>query len=133
VRACDPVVANDSLAYVTVRTGTNCGGVTNALLVYNIRNVMNPTQIRSIPLNNPIGLGLGANNRLYVCDGSSGLRVFSLTNPQQPTLIKTITTNYSFNDIIALDDLLVCFTSDGTALFTLGANDDIQFAAKIEG
>lgn len=132
VRACDPVVANDSMAYVTVRTGTGCGGNTNALLTYNIRNLSNPVQVNSYTqVSNPSGLGLGANKRLYVCNGASGLKVFSLNNPNSPSLIKTVT-GYTFNDVIALDDLLVCFTSDGTALFTLGANDDIQFAAKIQ-
>ena len=132
VRACDPVVANDSMAYVTVRTGTGCGGNTNALLTYDIRNLTNPVQRNSVALSNPSGLGLGANKRLYVCDGASGLKVFSLANPQSPSLLKTIKESYTFNDVIALDDLLVCFTSDGTALFTIGANDDIQFAAKIQ-
>ena len=130
VRACDPVVANDTMAYVTVRTGSMCGGGTNALLVYNIRNLSNPVQVASIPLTNPAGLGLGAGNRLYVCDGSAGLKVFSIFNPQNPTLQKTIT-GHTFNDIIALDDLLVCGIEDGTALFTVAPGDDIQFAAKI--
>ena len=130
VRACDPVVANDSMAYVTVRTGTNCGGNVNALLSYNIRNLAAPQQVHSVALSNPAGLGLGPNKRLYVCDGAAGLKVFSVANANAPVLLKTIT-GYTFNDVIALDDLLVCFTSEGTALFTLGANDDVQFAAKI--
>ena len=130
VRACDPVVANDSVAYVTVRTGSMCGGGVNALLVYNIRNLANPVQVASIPLTNPAGLGLGANNRLYVCDGTAGLRVFSLTNPHQPVETKLVT-GHTFTDIIALDDLLVCGIEDGTALFTVAANDDIQFAARV--
>lgn len=130
VRACDPVVANDSVAYVTVRTGTTCGGVTNALLVYNIRNIANPVQVASIPLTGPAGLGLGANKRLYVCDGAAGLRVFDLANPHQPVEKKVIT-GHTFTDIIALDDLLVCGIEDGTALFTVASGDDIQFAARI--
>ncbi len=130
VRACDPVVANDSMAYVTVRTGSNCGGATNALLVYNIRNLANPVQVATIQLSNPSGLGLGANNRLYVCDGAAGLKVFSIFDPENPTLQKTIT-GHTFNDIIALDDLLVCGIEDGTALFTVAPGDDIQFAARI--
>ena len=41
-RSCDPVVVDDTLAYVTLRTGTNCGGNLNTLDVVNIKNINPP-------------------------------------------------------------------------------------------
>lgn len=129
VRACDPVVANDSIAYVTVRTGTTCGGNTNALLVYNIRNILNPTQQNVVPLSNPHGLGIKG-NRLYVCNGADGLKTYNLTNPLQPSLIKT-TFGETYYDVIVDNDILIAMVEGGTALYQINPNDNLQLLAKI--
>jgi len=135
VRACDPVVANSELAYVTVRSGNTCGGNTNSLLVYDIRNVLQPRQVNAVPMQNPHGLGLGsgtgAQARLYVCDGAAGLKVYSLANAEQPQLVRTIT-GRTFYDVIPLDDMLVCSVDGGTAIYSLGSNDDVSFAAMVQ-
>ncbi len=130
VTACDPAIANDSFAYVTVRSGTNCGGATNALISYNVRNIMAPVETSQLDLAQPQGLGFGSGGRLYVCDGDAGLHVYSLSNPQQPSLIKTIT-GQNFHDVIVLDDLLVCSVEGGTALYSRGSVDNVQFLATI--
>ncbi len=130
VRSCDPVVANDSIAYVTVRGGSRCGGNTNALIVYSVSDVINPIERNMINLNSPFGLGLGNNKRLYVCNGTSGLIVYDITNPINPKFIKNITGEH-FYDIIVLDDLLVCMVENGTAIYTIGAGDVITPAGKI--
>jgi hypothetical protein len=129
VRACDPVVANDSIAYVTVRMGSTCGGNQNALLIYDVKNVLNPVQRNATPLTNPHGLGL-KDNRLYVCDGDNGLFVYDVTDPVYPQYIKQLK-GETFYDVIIADDLLVCMIDGGTALFQLGAGDEITLMAKI--
>lgn len=129
VRACDPVVANDSLAYVTVRTGSNCGGSVNALIVYDIKYIMQPVQRNSVPMQNPWGLGIKG-NRLYVCNGSNGLNVYDITKPIYPSLIKQLPSE-TFYDVIVYNDLLICMIQGGTALYKLGANDEITLMAKI--
>jgi hypothetical protein len=42
VRVCDPVVVQDTLAFVTLRSGTECQGFTNQLEVINIADVTQP-------------------------------------------------------------------------------------------
>ena len=129
IRACDPVVANDSLAYVAVRSGSTCGGTTNALIVYDVRNVLYPVQRNATVLKNPYGLGMKG-NRLYVCDGSYGLNIYDITDPVYPQLLKQIKGD-TFYDVIIADDLLVCMIDGGTGLYQLGNNDEVTLLAKI--
>lgn len=129
VRSCDPVVANDSLAYVTVRGGSRCGGTTNALIVYDVKYITQPLERGRVNMESPWGLGMRG-NRLYVCNGLNGLNVFDITDPIKPKLIKQLAGN-TFYDVIIIEDLMVAMIEGGTALYDLGANDDITLAAKI--
>ncbi len=129
VRACDPVVANDSLAYVTVRSGSRCGGTTSALMVYDVKYIMQPLLRNTIPMSSPWGLGM-KDNRLYVCNGSAGMNVYDISNPVFPKLLKQLSGN-TFYDVIIVDNLMVAMIEGGTALYELKANDEISLAAKI--
>jgi hypothetical protein len=129
VRACDPVVANDSLAYVTVRSGSSCGGAVNALLIYDVRNILNPIQLNTVPLSNPWGLGIH-NKKLYVCDASQGLVVFDLTDPIRPQEVQRIT-GEAFYDVIATDDLLIAMVQNGSILYSYQTNDTLALASRM--
>jgi len=130
MRACDPVVANDSIAYVTVRSGSTCGGTVNALFVYDYKNPMNPVQKMEIPMANPQGLGL-QDNTLFVCDREEGLAVYALENDYyNPDRIATIT-GETFYDCIPYGDLLLCMVDGGTALYDISDRNDIKQVAKI--
>ena len=129
VRACDPVVANDSLAYVTVRSGNSCGGMVNALLVYDIRNVLNPVLRNTVPMNSPWGLGLKG-NRLYVCDGSAGLVVYDLGDPLHPQVVRRLN-NETFYDVIPTSDLLIAMVEGGTSLYSYQPGDTLTLMSKV--
>lgn len=128
VRACDPVVADGQYAYVTVRGGSNCGSTLNALLVYDITNIQNPSQVKQVNLNGPWGLGLH-NDRLYICDGSSGLAVYNISSPSNPIFIKSVT-GETFYDVIVLDDMLICMVDGGYAIYTMNG-DEITKAGMV--
>ncbi len=131
VRACDPVVAKDSLAYVTVRStsnGSTCGGATNALMTYNISNLQNPYLISSVNLKNPYGLGI-RDQYLYVCDDNAGLKVFDIRNPAQATIVN-IETGYTFFDVIPYQDVLICMVEGGMVIYDIANPADPQFVAK---
>lgn len=130
VRACDPVVANDSMAYVTVRGGSSCGGTRNSLLVYDVRQILNPRLLNTINLEGPWGLGLKG-DRLYVCDGAAGLKVFSLANAANPELISVVT-GETFFDVIPTTDVLVAMVEGGTALYSYKPGGLVNFAAKMQ-
>lgn len=117
LRACDPVVANDSMAYVTVRTGTNCGGSINALYSYNVRNPLAPVLMNTRNLGNPKGLALNG-SVLYVCDDVYGLAVMSLDVPTAPFEVKRVLGG-QFHDAIVLDDVLICMIEGGMLIYDL--------------
>jgi hypothetical protein len=98
VRSCDPVIVDDTLAYVTLRTGSTCGGSTNALDVVNVKNLSSPSIVMSYPMTNPHGLGKDE-NLLFICDGDAGLKVYDATDP------KSISSHllYTYNQINAYD------------------------------
>src|SRR5690606_2672021 len=79
-RGCDPVVVQDDYAYVTVRSGGDCGGDINQLDVIDVSNISNPILKKSFAMKNPHGLGIDGNT-LFICDGDAGLKVFDGTNP----------------------------------------------------
>lgn len=129
LRACDPVVANDSVAYVTVRTGSTCGGDINALNVYDVRDPLNPFLQSSINLFNPRGLAL-KDNVLYLCDDNAGLLVMSLDNPYTPFELKKIT-GEKFYDAIALDDVLICMVEGGMVIYDIENPYSPQLLSRI--
>ncbi len=111
--ACDPVVVKDDYAYVTIRSGRNCGGTINQLDIIDISTITNPILKESYGMTNPHGLGIDQ-NLLFICDGSAGLKVFDATVPelaganliQQFSSIKAI-------DVIPLQDVLLLIAEDG--------------------
>ena len=85
---CDPVVANDSLAFVTLRNGRACRGAAsqvNQLDVLDVKDVNYPKLLKSYPMTYPAGVGLDKKT-LFVCD--DGIRIFDISNPLSMTAIK---------------------------------------------
>lgn len=74
-RSCDPVVVENDRAYVTLRNGNRCRGVTNQLDIIDIEDIKKSKIIKTYPMTNPAGLAIKDNN-LFICDGSSGLKIF---------------------------------------------------------
>jgi hypothetical protein len=119
VRSCDPVVANDSVSFITLRGNTRCGPATDGLYVYDIRNILAPVQINLTEMPTPNGLGL-QDSILYVCQKSNGLSVYNVSKPATPLLRKTVT-GRTFEDVITYGDLLICYVSTGLALYDISA------------
>jgi hypothetical protein len=129
VRACDPVVANDSVAYVTVRSGSSCGGEVNALFVYDLKNVLQPVQKSMTNLGNPHGLGISGNT-LFVCDANNGLKIFDISAQYNPYPLGTIT-GETFYDCIPDGNLLICMIEGGTAIYDITDRNHVILKAKI--
>lgn len=80
--ACDPVVANDKYAFVTLRDGNNCGGFANEMQVLDIENIASPSLIENVQMTNPFGLAIDNDAELvFVCDGRDGLKVYNYAGP----------------------------------------------------
>jgi hypothetical protein len=108
IYSCDPVVANDKFAFVTLSSTSRCGRNTNELQVVDISNLELPFMVRSYKMDNPKGLGI-SNNNLFVCD--DGLKVYDATNVGSLKLLHKF--GIPAIDIIPMDTLLMVIADDG--------------------
>jgi len=127
-RACDPVIANDTHAFVTLDSSGNCGSNLSALEIYDITKVSEPILISRRNLVAPKGLGL-FNNYLFVCDDE--IKIFDISNPEESVLVNSI--NISAFDVIIKDNLLFVIGDTNLYLYELNSNDisDIKILSTI--
>lgn len=78
VFGCDPVVVEDDIAYITVRSGTFCGQDADQLIIVNVTDTKSPKHIVTYNMESPKGLGID-DGTLFVC--SDGLQVFNSADP----------------------------------------------------
>jgi len=116
--ACDPVVANQTHAFVTLHSNTNCGGNINRLMVYDIADVQNPILVHERNLVGPKGLALQG-NYLIVCDDE--LKIFDVSTPEEPVLLKAF--NKSYTDMVIYNDILFAFGTRQISQFKWQGND----------
>lgn len=103
--ACDPVVVDGDYAFVTLRGGSFCGATESGLFIVDISNITNPTLKISYPLDGPYGLGIKA-EKLFVCDGDSGLKVFDKTDVEHLVPLNQFKDIKTF-DVIPLENTLL--------------------------
>ncbi len=77
VFACDPVVVNNDLAYVTLWGGRDCGSVGDQLEILDVSNPRAPVSLQITPMSSSHGLGV-AEGKLFLCSQWEGFRVFDL-------------------------------------------------------
>ena len=123
-RVCDPVIADDKYAYVTLRSGSTCQGFTNQLDVVNIDNIYSPSLVKSFPLTNPKGLDKDGNN-IYVCDGPDGVKVLDASNVQNVTVTKTISIKDPY-DVICWNKVAIVSAADGLHQFDISNINNIR-------
>ncbi len=116
--ACDPVVANENFAFVTLWSDLGCGGTVNQLEVYDVRDVLNPILINVRELTFPKGLGL-YENYLIVCDDE--IKIFDVSDPINSTLVYSID-KLAF-DVIIQGNLLIAIGENGLYQYELDATD----------
>ena len=128
-RACDPVVADDNYAYVTLRSGTACGGNQNQLDVIDIKDITRPKLIKSYPMQQPAGLGLDK-NVLFVCDGPAGLKVYDVNKPEDLQLIDWQSDMKTY-DVIPLGYSLLMIGEDGFYQYDYTDPKNLKLLSKI--
>jgi hypothetical protein len=126
---CDPVIADNDYAYVTLHGGAICHGTLNQLDVLNIADINTPYLVRSYPLTNPHGLSQ-AGNTLFVCDAEAGLKVFNTSNPGDLKLIKTIDGINTY-DVITQNGTAIVVAADGLYEYNFNDVNNITLQGKI--
>ncbi len=128
-RSCDPVVADNDFAYVTLRSGTMCTGFSNQLDVVDIKNVSNPFLLKTYQLSNPHGLSKDG-KYLFICDGSDGLKVMNAENPNEIKLISTVPMAETF-DVIAWKGIALVVAKDGLYQYEYSNPESLKLISKI--
>ena len=129
VRVCDPVIADDDYAYVTLRSGTTCNGFTNELEVVNVTDVLNPVMIKAYPLQNPHGLSKDE-KWLFICDGAAGLKVFDASDASNIVLKQTIDIGETY-DVICMNGLAIVSAKDALYQYDYTDINNIKLLSKI--
>jgi hypothetical protein len=129
VRTCDPVIADDTYAYVTLRSGTTCQGFTNQLDILKLNNVTDPVHLKTYPLNNPHGLSKDG-NVLFICDGNAGLKVFNATDVMNLQQIGQVTGIDTY-DVIAFNKIALVVAKDGLYQYNYTNPADLKLLSRI--
>ena len=128
-RVCDPVIADDKYAYVTLRDGSTCAGFLNELDVVDINNISAPVLLKKYDMTNPHGLSKNG-NLLFICDGKDGLRILDATDVNDIKMIKHFT-GFDAYDVIAYGGLAIVIAKDGLYQFDYSNLSAIQQISKI--
>jgi hypothetical protein len=128
-RVCDPVIAEDKYAFVTLHEGSRCTGITNELDVVDITDVNNPSLLKKYNLTNPFGLSKDG-DLLFICDGKDGLKIFDAKDVNNITLIKQIALPETY-DVIAYNGLAIVVARDGLYQFDYSNTANVKQLSKI--
>ena len=106
-KSCDPVVVQNDVAYVTLNTGSSCrlNSGKNALEVFDVKDPTTPKLIHTQEeyMMAPTGLGIDG-DKLFVCDGSEGLKVFDVNQTENNETNASVVTMH-FNRASSVADI----------------------------
>lgn len=130
VRVCDPVIADEKNAFVTLRNGSRCGGFINQMDILDIETITEPKLIKSVPFTNPHGLSKDQ-NVLFVCDGNSGLKVIDASDVNNMIVRQTITTNSKAVDVVAYKSIAFVMLEDAVQFYQYDQQFNVNFLSTI--
>lgn len=131
VMSCDPVVVEDSIAYVTLRSGGDCrlGWTADQIDIIDVHNLQQPELIHSEFVDPPYGLGIDGDH-LFVCHGAAGLSVWDVSNLQN---LQKIMPGININcyDVITHNGLLLVIGPSGFFQYDYSNINNITYLSQI--
>lgn len=127
--SCDPVIADDNYAYVTLRTGTTCAGNINQLDILDVSNLSAPSLKKTVTMSNPHGLSKDG-DKLFICDGAAGLKLYDVSTPVAPKLVQQVQGLETF-DVIAMGGRAIVVAKDGLYQFDYSGGNTISQISKL--
>lgn len=128
-RACDPVIADDNYAYVTLHSGTTCLGYNNQLDVVKLNDLTNAELAKTYNLTSPHGLSKDG-NLLFICDGADGLKIYNADDVDKIKLIKHFAGIETY-DVIANGNVALVVAKDGLYQYDYSNINNIHLLSKI--
>jgi hypothetical protein len=113
-RACDPVITDGDYAFVTLHSGSACGGASNELDVLDIKDLNNPVLTNTLSMTRPTGLSKDG-NLLFVCD-PPGVKIYNASQPGSLELENTLDVGNAY-DVISSNGRLVAISDKGVYQF----------------
>lgn len=129
VQSCDPVIADNNYAYVTLSSGSRCQGFNNQLDILSLNNFTNPSLVKSYSLTNPHGLSKDG-NLLFICDGADGLKIYDAKDVNSLKLIKQIAGPETY-DVIAFNNKALVVATDGLYQYDYADINNIHLLSKV--
>ncbi len=129
ITACDPVIADDNYAYVTLSSGTECRLSFNELDVLNIQDPANPLVVKTYAMTNPHGLCKDG-DLLFVCDGAAGLKVYNAADAQNLQLVKSVADGDA-QEVIAQNNQAIVVAKNGLYQYSYTAAGELQLSSKL--
>lgn len=129
VTSCDPVIVNDTHAFITLRTGNSCFGNVNELHIVSLENLEQPELLISYEMYNPHGLGLD-DNILFICDGDQGLKIYNAADVMNIELIKHFENIQAF-DVIPFNNILIMTGENGIVQYDYSDINNIVEISRI--
>jgi hypothetical protein len=128
-RSCDPVIADDNYAYVTLRSGNTCMGFSNELDIVKLNNSAGSSLLKVYPMTNPHGLSKDG-NLLFICDGRGGVKIYNSSNVMNLILMKTIGGLDAY-DVIAYKNIALVVAKEGLYQYNYANPMNIRLLSKI--
>lgn len=131
VLGCDPVVVEDDIAYVTVRSGDFCGQNVDQLMIINVEDVKHPAPIATYTMKGPKGLGIDEGT-LFICD--DGLKVFNAADPLTIMAKENLLAHFKDMDgldVIPFNNVLMMIADDGIYQYNYSDIKNIKLLSKL--
>jgi len=131
ITSCDPVVANDSLAFVTLNATSSCSwqGGANRLDVLDITNKVDPKLLSSVNMSGPKGLGI-YENYVIVCNSENGVEIYDFSNPYSLDYVSGISGIDAY-DVIVRGNHLLLIGQDGLFQYDISNIEQIELLSNI--
>jgi hypothetical protein len=131
INACDPVVVEGDRAYITLRSGNNCGSTVNLLEVVDISDRYEPKRLSSFSMTEPYGVGID-NGTLFVCEGKHGLKVYDATYESNITSheIARFPGIHAY-DVIPMESFLFMIGDDGFYIYDYSDLNNISLLGSL--
>ena len=108
--ACDPVITDGSYAYVTLHSGSSCGGDQNELDVIDVKDLLHSKLVKTYQLTKPTGLCKDG-DLLFICDGDA-VKIYNAAYPAGLQFQQQIASKEPY-DIIAVNKKALVVNSEG--------------------